>query len=187
MSDASERADAYLEQLGLPWRNGISSAERVWMLPYPPADERRMRAQLPRMAVATRELGYDWAEVDVTDAFGSWLAHHEYADAFVADPMDLTLSLLDDFEAEVATTVRAALQAEGVGPRTVVALIGAGSLYPFVRASRLMEDLDGDVRGRLLVLFPGRYDVSGHNYRLLDARDGSNYRAVAILPKKDRS
>lgn len=186
MSDASDRADAYLEQLALPWREGISAAERVWMLPYPPSDERRMRAQLPHMEVATRDRGHDWALLDLTDTFGLWLAHHEYADAFVADPTDLTLSLLDDFETEVAATVRTTLGMAGVDERTVVALVGVGSLYPFVRASRLVQDVDVDVRGRLLVLFPGRYDAAGHSYRLLDARDGFNYRALAILPKKDR-
>lgn len=35
------------------------------------------------------------------------------------------------------------------------------------------------IRGRLLVFFPGVYEHE--NYRLLDARDGWNYRAVPIL------
>lgn len=186
MSDASERVDAYTEELALPWRGGISSAERVWMLPYPPSDERRMRAQLPRLALATGAAGRGWAVHDLTDAFGTWLAQHEYAEAFVTDPSDLTSSLLDEFETYVADRVRGALTAGGVDAKTVVALVGVGSLYPFVRVSRLVEAVAGDIPGRLLVLFPGHYDAAGHTYRLLDARDGFNYRALAILPKKDR-
>jgi hypothetical protein len=163
---------------------GVSPSERVWMLPYPPTDERRMRAQLPTLALATQESGRGWRQHDVTDTFGTWLAHHEYAEAFVADPTDLTSSVLDEFEEYVANGVRAALvDADG---DTVVALVGVGSLYPFVRVSRLVQAVADDIRGRLLVLFPGRFDPSGHTYRLLDARDGFNYRAIAILPTKDR-
>lgn len=186
MSDASERIDAFALELTIPWRAGISSAERVWMLPYPPGDERRMRAQVPRLELETRQSGRTWAVHDVTDAFGTWLAQHEYAEAFVSDPTDLTTSVLDDFEVHVADGVRDALGAPGVDETTVVALVGVGSLYPFVRVSRLVQAVADDIRGRLLVLFPGRYDAAGHSYRLLDARDGFNYRATAILPKKDR-
>ncbi|ASR55536.1 BREX protein BrxB domain-containing protein [Cellulomonas sp. PSBB021] len=185
MSDASQRVDAYSRELTLPWRQGISPAERVWMLPYPPGDERRMRAQVGRLDLATRQSGRSWVLHDVTDAFGRWLAHHEYAEAFVTDPTDLTSSVLEEFEAHVATGLRAELTDPGTGEDTVVALVGVGALYPFVRVSRLVQAVADDIRGRLLVLFPGRFDPAGHTYRLLDARDGFNYRALAILPTKD--
>jgi hypothetical protein len=38
--------------------------------------------------------------------------------------------------------------------------------------------VEGDIRGRLVIFFPGEYD--SNNYRLLDARDGWNYLAVPI-------
>ena len=41
------------------------------------------------------------------------------------------------------------------------------------------------VSGRLLVLFPGLHDPETHSFRLLDARDGFNYRARVIDPQKD--
>lgn len=186
MSDASERVLAYAQELALQWRRGLSPAERVWMLPYPPSEERRIRAQLPRFALVTAEAGRGWTVLDVTDTFGTWLADHEYAEAFVTDPTDLTSSVLDHFEVHVADRLRGALTDDDVDERTVVALVGVGSLYPFVRVSRLVHAVADHIRGRLLVLFPGRFDPSGHTYRLLDARDGFNYRALAILPKKDR-
>jgi hypothetical protein len=45
--------------------------------------------------------------------------------------------------------------------------------------SELLPLVEPFIRGRLLVLFPGVYEEN--NYRLLDARDGWNYRAVPIL------
>ncbi|NMM30394.1 MAG: DUF1788 domain-containing protein [Cellulomonas sp.] len=185
MSHASDLVDAYAAHLRLPWRAHLSPAERVWMLVYPPAEERRVRARLPQLEDVTDLAGHAWVEVDVTDAFGGWLARHEYADAFVADPTNLTSSLLDEFADEVASQVRAVLTGPDVNEGTVVAVVGTGALYPFMRASQLVEAVDRDVRGRLLVFFPGRHDGSTHSYRLLDARDGFNYRAIAITATKD--
>jgi len=45
--------------------------------------------------------------------------------------------------------------------------------------SGLIEAVSPSIRGRLLVFFPG--ERQGHNYRLLDARDGWNYLAVPIF------
>ena len=47
-----------------------------------------------------------------------------------------------------------------------------------VRVSTLIQGLAQDIRGRLLVFYPGTYEHG--NYRLLDARDGWNYLAVPI-------
>ena len=64
--------------------------------------------------------------------------------------------------------------------RSVVGLVGAGSLFGLgaVRLSRLVEEVEPAIRGRLVVFFPGERD--GNNYRLLDARDGWSYLALAI-------
>ena len=61
----------------------------------------------------------------------------------------------------------------------MVALLGVGSLFPMVRVSDLIQRVSANVRGRLLVLFPGSFE--GGNYRLLDARDGWNYLAIPIV------
>lgn len=156
------------------------------MLVYPPADERRVRARLPQLAQVTEAAGHAWHEVDVTDEFGRWLAGHEYVEALIADRTNLTSALLEEFDEEVAERVRQVLIAPDADESTVVAVVGTGALYPFIRASHLVETVDRDVRGRLLVLFPGRHDEATHSYRLLDARDGFNYRAIAITHTKDR-
>ena len=61
---------------------------------------------------------------------------------------------------------------------SVVGIYGIASLFGFVRVSELMKEIEGDVRGRVVVFFPGEHE--NNNYRLLDARDGWNYLAVPI-------
>ncbi len=61
---------------------------------------------------------------------------------------------------------------------TVVAVYGAASLFGFTRVSLVLKEVVRDIRGRLVLFFPGEYEEN--NYRLLDARDGWNYLAVPI-------
>jgi hypothetical protein len=184
MSRVSDLVDAYALELGLPWPTNVSGAERVWMLPYPPELERQVRAQLPEMAQRTREAGHGWEEIDLSDELGRWVAQHEYAEAFYADPSDFTSSIVDMFAEELEARVRGLL--DEAGDADVVALIGVASLFPHIRASALIQAVDGAVSGRLLVLFPGRHDPDSHSFRLLDARDGFNYRARVITPENAR-
>ena len=44
MSLVSDLIDNFTAELRLPWRQGLSPAERVWMLVYPSSEERRIRA-----------------------------------------------------------------------------------------------------------------------------------------------
>ncbi|MCX8564024.1 DUF1788 domain-containing protein [Mycolicibacterium mucogenicum] len=146
--------------------------------------ERAMRAALPRLELATGEAGRGWQRVDVGDTFGYWLATHRYAEAFFEDPRDLTPSIIDLFERHLVAEIRKQLTAASSNDH-LVALVGIGSIFPFVRASSVIKALDDGVNGRLLVLFPGLHDPDTHSFRLLDARDGFNYRARVIDPQKD--
>jgi hypothetical protein len=85
--------------------------------------------------------------------------------------------VLADFKQSVVASVRAAL--DQLQADAVLALCGMGALFGFLRVSEILPLIEGHVRGRLLVFFPGVYEQD--NYRLLDARDGWNYHAVPIL------
>ena len=183
MSPVADLVDAYKAELSLTWQDNVSGGERVWMLVYPPDLERRMRHALPSMELTTTQAGRDWLVVDVSDDFGRWLSSHRHAEAFYEEPSDLTQSILDQFETTLVRRIRDAL--ETAPTNAVVALVGIGSIYPFLRASRVIKSIDSAVTGRLLVLFPGLHDSETHSFRLLDARDGFNYRARVIDPQKD--
>lgn len=183
MSFVDDLVTAYRHHVGLPWRTNLSPAERVWIAVYPPEQERRLRHRLDDFAVVTSEAGHTWTTVDVTDSFGTWLAAHEYREAYLNRPDRLTSAALEAFADDVVRQVEDALTA--ADSRAVVALVGTGALYPFVRASHVIEGVEAAIQGRLLVLFPGRVD--GTSFRLLDARDGWNYRATPITATKDGS
>jgi hypothetical protein len=80
--------------------------------------------------------------------------------------------------AGVANRIRDVLSSALVSETSVVAVVGTGSLYGFTHVSEVLKHLERDVRGRLVVFFPGTLEQN--NYRLLDARDGWNYMAVPI-------
>ncbi|UNX56064.1 DUF1788 domain-containing protein [Georgenia sp. TF02-10] len=183
MSRVSDLVDAYKAELSLRWNENVSGGERVWMLVYPPDLERQIRHALPSMELATTQAGRAWVVLDVTDDFGSWLSSHRHAEAFYEEPSDLTPSILDQFEKTLVARIRESLEAAPAS--AVVALVGIGSIFPFLRASSVIKSVDSAVTGRLLVLFPGLHDPETHSFRLLDARDGFNYRARVIDPQKD--
>lgn len=183
MSRVSDLVDAYAGELSLPWRSGLSGGERVWMLVYPPDMERSMRAALPSLELATARQSHGWTVIDITDELGQWLAEHRHAEAFFEEPSDFTPAIIDKFEVELVSKIREQLTAAPEGH--VVALVGIGSIFPFLRAASVIKAIDDDVSGRLLVLFPGLHDPETHSFRLLDARDGFNYRARVIDPQKD--
>lgn len=183
MSRVSDLVDAFKTELSLSWKDNVSGGERVWMLVYPPDLERQMRHSLPNLGLATTQTGRDWIVIDVTDDFGSWLSSHPYAEAFYEEPSDLTQSILDQFEMVLVVRIREAL--ESAPADAVVSLVGIGSIFPFLRASSVIKSIDSAISGRLLVLFPGLHDPETHSFRLLDARDGFNYRARVIDPQKD--
>lgn len=164
--------------VALPWEERLAGLQRVWFALYAPADERRLRARLGAFEVATTRAGHGWQGHDLTDEFARWMAAHDYRESYFEAPEDLTTDALRDFDEFLAARLRATLTAPEVDEGTVVGVWGVGALFGLTRGSRLLEAVTDDLRGRLLVFFPGQRD--GSNYRLLDARDGWNYLATPI-------
>jgi hypothetical protein len=173
IEDLTER---YARHIATPWQRTVSGAQRVIMLVYDKELERALRARKLAFENVTREAGFGWQEVDVADAFARWMAGTEYRNEYFATPEDLGLKLEAEFTSFVADHLRQTLIS--VDDKSVVALLGAGALYGFAHVSQVLKLVEPDIRGRLLVFFPGQYEKS--NYRLLDARDGWNYMAVPI-------
>ncbi len=149
------------------------------MAVYPPEQERRLRLHLPTFKTVTIEEQHSWSLVDVTTSFETWMAGHEYRDAYFEDP-GLLESALPAFFSHLVDEVRAALKAHD-DANGVVALLGAGTLFGLgdaVKVSALLSAVNDAIAGRLLVFFPGEHE--GNSYRLLGARDGWNYLAIPI-------
>lgn len=166
----------YQRQVSLPWASNLAGKQRVWFAVYPPAEERRVRAHLQDFETATLAARHRWLVVDLTPLLPEWLSQHEYREGIFAEPQ--FLSSHEELEVLAVKRVKNACTEEEADPNTVVTVLGLGSLFDFIRVSRLLDAVEGSIRGRLLVLFPGEYR---HNtYRFMDARDGFNYMAVPI-------
>lgn len=177
-------AERYKGYIALPWQKDLAGAQRAIFVVYDTADERRLRARKDLFAMATAEAGHGWLECDLTRVFAKWMATTEYRDSYFESPEDLELKLEDDFLGHVAGQLRQVLTSADADGNSVVGIYGIASLFGFVRVSELMKEIDRDIRGRVVVFFPGEYENS--NYRLLDARDGWNYLAVPITLHEDR-
>ena len=183
MGRIDKLAERYRRHVALPWQKDLAGAERAIFVVYDKADERRLRARKALFELATTKAGHRWFECDLTGAFAEWMAGTEYRDSYFESPEDLGLKLEDDFLEYAAGRVRAVLAAPEADEGSVVAVFGVASLFGFARVSELMQAVEGDVRGRIVVFFPGEYEDG--NYRLLDARDGWNYLAIPITLQEE--
>ena len=178
MSSRVERLVQRYEQFcSLPWEQSLAGPQRIWFAVYDKDDERRLRARVGEFEVATKKAGHGWRLVDLTNAFGKWMAAQEYRDSYFEIPEDLDL-LLPDFEQAVIDQIKTELDRPETNEDAVVAVQGIACLFGLTKVSSVVNRLASSVRGRLLVFFPGEHE--DNNYRLLDARDGWNYMAIPI-------
>jgi hypothetical protein len=162
-------------QAALPWRDDLAPEYRVWVLHYEPALERRIRGRLAEFEGIARRHGKGWLALDLGMLIAPWFAAHPLFEGLVEQPDELP-GMLREFAAHIGDTIRRELGA--MGSNDILSLSGAGALFGLMRISTLIESVAPAIPGRLLVFFPGCYE--GGSYRLLDARDGWNYRATPI-------
>jgi hypothetical protein len=181
MSRIKRLIESYGKHIAVPWRD-VAAAQRVIFCVYNETDELRIRAKIDEFELATRKAEHDWYIYDLTNTFADWISQQRYAKSYFDRPEVLNTVLtkyLDYIDDQVSNF----LIDNDVSENTVFALQGVGSLFGFVRVKELVERIAPKVKGRLVVLFPGKYE--GDKYRLLDGYDGWNYLAIAITPDKE--
>lgn len=178
MGRIEDLATRYRGHIGAPWQRSLAGDQKAIFVVYPKTDERKLRARIDLFEMATTSTGHRWRGLDLMDTFSRWMANTDYRDAYFEEPDALTMKLRSDFVQFAAGRLREVLTAEGVDEDTVVAVLGVACLFGFTRVSLVLKEVVKDIRGRLVVFFPGEYE--NNNYRLLDARDGWNYLAVPI-------
>lgn len=178
MGKIEELSARYGQHIATPWQRTVAGAQRVVIVVYDKELERTLRARKQLFELETQKGLHDWFEVDVTSTFAEWMAHDEYREAYFESPGDLVLKLEGEFADIVAERVRKQLTNPAVTDQSVVAVLGVGAVFGFTRMSTVLKLVEGDIKGRLVVFFPG--SLEQNNYRLLDARDGWNYLATPI-------
>jgi len=176
MGKVEQLASRYEQHICVPWPRTVAGAQRVVMVIYEKELERTLRARIEEFEQRPRAAGHGWIEFDCTSRFAEWLAADEYREAYFEDPRDLGLKLEAEFQDHVTEPLRQTLRE--ASDQDVVALTGVSALYGFLQISQLVRGVEPDIRGRLVVFFPGT--KSGNNLRLMDARDGWNYLASSI-------
>lgn len=182
MSKIKRLIQSYSRYIAVPWRDDAAAAQRVIFCVYNETEERLLRAKVDEFEIVTRQAGREWAMFDLTDTFAIWLASQRYAKSYFEKP-HLLSTLLPKYLEFIADEFETFLQKNEIGPDSVVAIKGVGSLFGFLKVKEVVDKLAPMVKGRLLVFFPGSYE--NNNYRLLDGYDGWNYLAVPITADKE--
>lgn len=181
MSRIKRLVQSYNQFIAVPWREDTAAAQRVIFCVYNENDERLLRVKIDEFEIATQQAGHEWALFDLTDSFAVWLASQRYARSYFQKP-HLLSTLLPKYLVHIVAEFEAFLEANHIGPNTVVGVQGVGALFGLLKVKEVVDRLAPMVRGRLLVFFPGSYE--NNNYRLLDGYDGWNYLAVPITADK---
>lgn len=173
---------SYSRFIAVPWRVDAAALQRVIFCVYDEREELLLRAKVDEFELATSQAGHGWALFDLTDIFPEWLSSQRYAKSYFANP-ELLSTLLPKFLDYIDQRFESFIQENPADGNVVVALIGVGSLFGFVKVKDVVDRIAPKVKGRLMVFFPGSYE--DNNYRLLDRYDGWNYLAVPITADKE--
>jgi hypothetical protein len=185
MSRLDQLEASYRHHVAIPLKSGLPVAERIWFVVYAPEDERRLRNRITEFEIATTDAGLGWRDVDLTGAFAEWIdTYYEDVDerrSVLADPDLVESHAQTAFRDHLVDRIRAVTAAvpEEEAERTVIAFHGLMELYDFIHVSQVMDGLGKEIRGILLLFFPG--SRTGNSYRFLGARDGWDYLATPIL------
>lgn len=182
MSKVARLLESYGRHIAVPWRSDAAPDQRVILCVYKGTDELRLRARIGEFELATRGAGHGWAAFDLTDTFASWLTSVKYASQYFEKPESLA-SVLPKYLDRIVEDFQVFLRGQHADENSVVALVGAGSLFGLLKVKEVVDKLKPLVKGRLLVFFPGTFQ--DNNYRLLDGYDGWNYLAVPITADRD--
>lgn len=178
MSKIDQLSAVFKDHVGVGWPSSSSGAQRVIMIVYDPNEERALRKKLEFFEQAAQSQQLAWHSVDLTTAFADWLGAHRYRESYFDEPEMLAAGANERFTDYVASVVLQVLERPQHTARELVGLIGAASVFGVVSLSDILARVEHKIKGRLVVFFPGR--TRDGRYRLLDARDGWDYHAVAI-------
>jgi hypothetical protein len=176
MNRIEQLAQRFEAHVSLPWQKNLASPEKTIFIVYPKDDERRLRAKRDLFAQASSKAGHPWKEILLDSAFAEWMKTQDYAEDYFEFPEDIGQKLESDFTDFVAEKIKANFVSES--EEGVVGLFGVGGLFGFTKVSAVLRCLEGSVRGRLVIFFPGSH--AENTYHLLDARDGWGYMAFPI-------
>jgi hypothetical protein len=162
-----------------PWSITLSGQEKVWFLVYDPSEQRKMDLRIGDFERYTKRAGKNWMEINLKSCFPQWMSAHNYRQKYFEKPKFIADQIESDFKKYVISYFQEKLNDASADENTVVAVTYVSSLFGFLLLSDILKLISPDIKGRLLVFFPGEF--ANNHYRLMDARDGWNYLARPIF------
>ena len=170
--------NAYEKVVNGNWEVTLSGQERIWFLVYEPEMQRKVDFRLGDFENATKKAGKKWATASLKEAFPSWMANHDYREEYFSEPDMLVDQLEFEFKNWLISHSVESINQQNADENTVLAITDVASIFGFARLSDILNQVAHQVKGRLLVFFPGEFEKN--QFRLLDARDGWSYLARPI-------
>jgi len=169
---------AYDKVVSGKWEETLSAQERIWFLVYDPDNQRKVDFRLIDFENATKKAGKKWINISLKYYFPNWMASHEYRDEYFLEPDSIVDQLEFDLKNFAIKNIIQEIRKHQIDNETVIAFTDVASLFGFARLSDILNHIAGEVKGRLLVFFPGEFEKN--QFRLLNARDGWSYLARPI-------
>lgn len=169
---------AYEKVVGGNWGKTLSPQERIWFLVYPPDMQRKVDFRLGDFENTTKKAGKKWFKISLKGCFPEWMAAHEYREEYFQEPELLVSQLEFDFKSFAIKHTINKISELNIDDDSVIAFTDVSSLFGFTRLSDILNQIASQLKGRMLVFFPGEFDKN--QFRLLDARDGWSYLARPI-------
>ncbi|OBF48783.1 BREX protein BrxB domain-containing protein [Mycolicibacterium monacense] len=174
-------------------RPGGDGPYRVYV--YRPKDEYRVRRDLQDLNTWLGAQGIVCCSISLADLFWKAIEDSGWEDALVSAELDAPsgdpsalLDVIDSIGAilrqEPTLTDRVVAELVGVPDRTAVFLYRAGALYPALRTSSLLDELQGLINFPVTLLYPGRL-YGDYGLSFMDKLEPAfGYRA-AIIERKE--
>lgn len=183
MNRVDSLIESYKRHISMPYRKEKSLTQRTWIAVYPPEEELRLRIKLGEFEILTKDNGYEWSGIDLSDAIADWLdsLDERKKQECLANDKDTEDTAESLFKRHLVKVIENAIGKQKAVDcdKTVFAITGSMGIYDLTFISDVFEDLHKDTPGNLLLFFPG--EKEGNIYKFLNARKGWNYMAVPIL------
>jgi hypothetical protein len=183
MSRIDQLLDAYRRHSSIPLKENLPLTQRIWFLVHPPEEERRLRHHLTEFEMTTTEAKLAWKEIDLSQSFAPWFKEFDPDDdqrlEALKTPEDIEDYADPHYSEYLARRIEDVMHEAGESaPQTVFAITGLMELYDFTHVSDVMDALSTDLKGIILLFFPGERE--NNTYRFLGARTGWDYLATPI-------
>ena len=133
---------------------------------YPPREEREALRQFRLLPERVKQQGWQVECISLTYVFREALASlfgckvEELSERMKKEERtrnrkELKSSLVEHLPTEMARIITESIESRGLFRKGVVFLIRTGAIYPFMRPSHLLAQLEGKVKCAIVIAYPG--------------------------------